>query len=240
MGFGGRALRTHEFNYSIFDKEALSLICALRHFRDFLKGHRFTIFTDNFSLSWLNNHKNNSERLARYYCELSGYEFDIKHISGAKNVIADFLSRREYPPEIEGGPPPHDKSSTASSNAGGAQLNPLDSSNECTSGGQTERPNDRNDSRGARNNPPDPVTTLTTSANSNDRENSNTNLIESGGTQTNLVDPPKLPTISTDVRVTNRPKNVSAESGGMQYHPPDPPELTCVNTNMGGTKRAKH
>ena len=46
VAFFSRKLRPAEQNYSAFDRELLAAYLAIRHFRYFLEGRSFTLFTD--------------------------------------------------------------------------------------------------------------------------------------------------------------------------------------------------
>jgi hypothetical protein len=78
--------------YTVTDKEALSLLLAVRAFRIFLGG-KTVIYTDHEPLKFNYSNAANSRRLFRWSIELQPYDLEIKHIIGLDNVIADFLSR---------------------------------------------------------------------------------------------------------------------------------------------------
>ena len=50
--FFSRKLRPAEQNYSAFDRERLATYLAIRHFRYFLEGRSFTLFTDHKPLTF--------------------------------------------------------------------------------------------------------------------------------------------------------------------------------------------
>ena len=94
--FGGRALRDNELKWHITDKEGLALVEGIQHFRHYLANSKFTVFTDNVSVKYLQKLKDSQGRLGRWGILLQGYNFDIKHKSGSQNCTADFLSRQRY------------------------------------------------------------------------------------------------------------------------------------------------
>ena len=55
--YGGRALRNHELKWHITDKEGLALVEGIQHFRHYLANTKFTVFTDNVSVKYLQNIK---------------------------------------------------------------------------------------------------------------------------------------------------------------------------------------
>ena len=46
LAFFSKALNSTQVNYSVFDRESLAMYLSLRHFRYFLEGRAFTLFTD--------------------------------------------------------------------------------------------------------------------------------------------------------------------------------------------------
>lgn len=81
-------------NYSVIEKELLSLILSLQHFSVYLSSSRnILVYTDHHPLKFLNKFKNKNQRLTRWSLYLQEYNLDIHHISGQDNVLADWLSR---------------------------------------------------------------------------------------------------------------------------------------------------
>ena len=80
-----------ELNYSIVEKEFLSIILALNNKRILLIGAHITILTDNKNLIYYNSIQTN--RIQRWKCKLMEYDIEIKHVYATKNAAADSLSR---------------------------------------------------------------------------------------------------------------------------------------------------
>ena len=76
-----------------YEKEALALIWALEKFREYLLGKRFILQTDNAALTFLYNHPKQMGKIGRWVLKLSEYNFELQHINGTLNTIADALSR---------------------------------------------------------------------------------------------------------------------------------------------------
>ena len=57
-------------------------------------GKKFLLKTKNMSLKYLFDHPDLNARKARWLSFLSEYHFELKHIKGKENNIADALSRR--------------------------------------------------------------------------------------------------------------------------------------------------
>jgi hypothetical protein len=71
-----------ELNYSTVEKECLAIVWACKHFRPYLLGNPFQIWTDHKGLSWIFNVKDPSSRLLRWRLLLEEYEFEIKYKPG--------------------------------------------------------------------------------------------------------------------------------------------------------------
>lgn len=74
-------------------QECMAIHFALTQFRPYVYGVKFLVRTDHRSLIYLFTHKNLSPKLMRVRLELEEFDFEIVHISGSKNVVADALSR---------------------------------------------------------------------------------------------------------------------------------------------------
>lgn len=93
IAFASRTLNRHEINYSTVEKELLAIVWAVKQFRHYLYGRKFELRTDHKPLIWLANLKDPNSKLIRWKIRLNEYEFDIKHVEGKDNKVADALSR---------------------------------------------------------------------------------------------------------------------------------------------------
>ena len=91
--FISRRLTPAEEKYHINEFECLALVWSLNKLRHHVYGRPLTVKTDSSVLRWLTQKKELSGRLARWIITLQEYSIDIKHLSGAANVVADALSR---------------------------------------------------------------------------------------------------------------------------------------------------
>ena len=97
VAFCSRKLRPAEQNYSAFDRELLAAYLAIRHFRYFLEGRSFTLFTDHKPLTFAISKISDpwSPRQQRHLAYVSEFTTDVRHIEGKANTVADTLSRGE-------------------------------------------------------------------------------------------------------------------------------------------------
>ena len=95
IAFFSRQLRPAETKYSAFDRELLAIYLGIRHFRYFLEGRTFTVFTDHKPLTFAMSKISDpwSARQQRHLSYVSEYTTDIQHVDGKNNHVADALSR---------------------------------------------------------------------------------------------------------------------------------------------------
>lgn len=94
IAFLSKKLLPAEMNYPVHDREMLSIICALKEWRHYLHGQKFTILTDNVSLKWFHTKEILNQRQVRWMEYLQEFDHSIVHQKGKDNVVADGLSRR--------------------------------------------------------------------------------------------------------------------------------------------------
>jgi hypothetical protein len=97
LAFFSRQLRKPERIYAAFDRELLGIHLAIKHFRYFLEGRQFTVFTDHMPIlaALHKTTEPTSGRQARQLAAIAEATTDIQHVSGKDNVVADALSRIE-------------------------------------------------------------------------------------------------------------------------------------------------
>ena len=93
IAYKSRKLKIHENNYATYDLELAAVIHALKMWRHHLIGRKFILMTDNKGLKYLLDQPNLNARQARWVAFLSEYDFEIQHIKGKENKVADALSR---------------------------------------------------------------------------------------------------------------------------------------------------
>jgi predicted aspartyl protease len=91
ISYASRSLRKSEKNYSVFLLELAAAAWAIEHFRVYLIGRKFVLYTDHKPLEKLTlRHKATLNRLQD---AMNEFNFIVKHKAGNENVIADALSR---------------------------------------------------------------------------------------------------------------------------------------------------
>ena len=89
-----KTFSNNELSWHTRDKEAYALVYALRKFRHYLLGRKFTWHTDHLGLRWLRNTKDPRGRYARWVEEIEEFEFVTSYRAGRDNQHADALSRK--------------------------------------------------------------------------------------------------------------------------------------------------
>ena len=94
LAFFSRKLSETEKKYSAFDRELLAAYSAVKHFRHFLEGRPFTLYTDHKPLvTALKSQTERSPRQTRHLSYIAEFTTDIQYITGKFNVVADAFSR---------------------------------------------------------------------------------------------------------------------------------------------------
>uniref|UniRef100_A0A7S3XZG2 Reverse transcriptase RNase H-like domain-containing protein n=1 Tax=Heterosigma akashiwo TaxID=2829 RepID=A0A7S3XZG2_HETAK len=98
-----RTLTKAERKHHIIELEALAIRYSLQKMKHFLHGREFTVFTDHKPLLgiWKKAALIENIRLLSSVLAVTEYQFEMKHIEGEKNVLADYGSRQidssQYP-----------------------------------------------------------------------------------------------------------------------------------------------
>jgi hypothetical protein len=76
-----KPIAAHHAKLVAYERELMSLVHAMRHWRPYLWGHAFLIKTDHYNLKWAS--------------KLLGFDFHVEFIRGMMNVVANALSRHD-------------------------------------------------------------------------------------------------------------------------------------------------
>eukprot|EP00253_Pinus_taeda_P016981 PITA_16981 len=94
VAYESRKLKEHEQKYSAYDLELTAVIHALKMWRHYLVGRKFLLLTDHHSLTNYFSQPTLNARQARWVDFLSGFDFEINHLQGKENRVADALSQK--------------------------------------------------------------------------------------------------------------------------------------------------
>jgi hypothetical protein len=75
------------------DLELATIVHALKMWRHYLLGRKFVLMTDHYGLRYLFDQPKLNARQARWMELLSEFDFEIIHIKGKENRVADALNR---------------------------------------------------------------------------------------------------------------------------------------------------
>jgi hypothetical protein len=94
--YESRKLKEHERQYVTHDLELAAIVHALRKWRHYLVRKRFDLMTYHNGLKYLFDQPTLNARQTKWLEFLSEYDFDIKHIKGKENKVANALSKRVH------------------------------------------------------------------------------------------------------------------------------------------------
>ncbi|GBG72719.1 hypothetical protein CBR_g12288 [Chara braunii] len=78
---------------STYARELYALRQALEHWKHYLLGRHFKVYSDHETLRWLKMQAKMTPKLTRWAAEIDQYDFELKAVEGKYNVVADTLSR---------------------------------------------------------------------------------------------------------------------------------------------------
>src|SRR6202051_1342865 len=79
------------------EHELYAVVYALKHWKYYLLGSTFDVYTDSIALKTIMTQKNLTSKQFRWVMELQEFlPFNIIHVSGKKNIVAEALSRNAY------------------------------------------------------------------------------------------------------------------------------------------------
>jgi hypothetical protein len=94
IAYASRTLTAQERRASsAYELECLAVLFGIDKFRQYLEHAEFLLETDNQALSWLLSHPRQLGKIGRWVVKISSLKFEVQHIRGTQNVVADTLSR---------------------------------------------------------------------------------------------------------------------------------------------------
>ena len=95
--FISKQLDAIQLGWSTIQKECYAIVYALEKLHYLLSDVKFTLKTDHRNLIFMN--KDKDEKVKRWKLKIQEYDFDIEHLPGVENVVADGFSRLCGTPE---------------------------------------------------------------------------------------------------------------------------------------------
>ncbi|KAL4588404.1 hypothetical protein LXL04_001290 [Taraxacum kok-saghyz] len=93
IAYYSKALSERTLSKSAYEKEIMALALSIQHWRPYLLGRSFTVFTDQKSLRHLLEQRITTSDQQNWLSKLMGYQFSIAYKPGHENRAADALSR---------------------------------------------------------------------------------------------------------------------------------------------------
>ena len=93
IAFVRRKLTEAENKYDSNELECLAIVWALEKLRPYVHGRRFSVCSDSSAVRWLWSKKEVTGKFARWILSLQAFDFEIRHVKGVNNSVADALSR---------------------------------------------------------------------------------------------------------------------------------------------------
>ncbi|GKT37895.1 hypothetical protein ADUPG1_003833, partial [Aduncisulcus paluster] len=91
LAFYSKKFTDTERKWCTLEQEAFGLYWVMTKARNFLWGRKFVAETDHRNLTFML--KNESAKVQRWRMAVSEFDFEVHHIKGKENLIADGLSR---------------------------------------------------------------------------------------------------------------------------------------------------
>ncbi|GBG79669.1 hypothetical protein CBR_g29817 [Chara braunii] len=128
---------------STYERELYALRQALDHWKHYLLGRHFKVYSDHETLRWLKTHAKMTPKLTRWAAEIDQYDFELKPVKGKYNVVADAL-------RVGVAAPRSTLSSTPRSTVSPGSQSTLSSSTSDTSGSRSTRASSMSETLGSR------------------------------------------------------------------------------------------
>ena len=93
LSFASRVLNSSEHNYTVTEKELLSVVFVCNKFRTYILGFQITVRSDHKSISFLQKCKLHHGRITWWLLALQEYHITWEYVPGKQNTVADALSR---------------------------------------------------------------------------------------------------------------------------------------------------
>nr|GEZ21486.1 reverse transcriptase domain-containing protein [Tanacetum cinerariifolium] len=95
--YASKTMTEAKSNYTTTEKEMLAVVYAFEKFRSYLILNKSIVYTDHSALKYLFAKKDSKARLLQWVLLFQEFTFKVIDTKGAKNLVADHLSRLENP-----------------------------------------------------------------------------------------------------------------------------------------------
>lgn len=90
VAYMSKTLHDHEINWPICERDSYAIVFIFFKWRHYLVGPKFLLRTDHESLQHILKEKGFKRRLARWWDDMTEFNFDIQHIAGTKNYADQY------------------------------------------------------------------------------------------------------------------------------------------------------
>ncbi|KAL4342538.1 hypothetical protein GQ457_08G013440 [Hibiscus cannabinus] len=94
LAFFSRSLGSRHQALSVYEKEMLAVLMAVKKWSSYLIGRHFKIRTDHKSLRFLAENQAVTHSQQKWVMKMMGYDYEVCYKKGINNVVANGLSRR--------------------------------------------------------------------------------------------------------------------------------------------------
>ncbi|GBG77973.1 hypothetical protein CBR_g25904 [Chara braunii] len=97
LEYYSKRMPNHKVATSTYMRELYALREALTHWKHYLSGHHFKVYSDHQTLQWIKTQTDLSPTLTHWLHDIDVFNFELKHKKGCYNRVANALSRHpEY------------------------------------------------------------------------------------------------------------------------------------------------
>ncbi|GBG83945.1 hypothetical protein CBR_g37817 [Chara braunii] len=93
LEYYSKRMPSHKVATSTYMRELYALREALTHWKHYLLGRHFKVYSDHQTLQWIKTQTDLSPMLTCWLHDIDVYNFELKHKNGGYNRVADALSR---------------------------------------------------------------------------------------------------------------------------------------------------